>query len=76
MFERGSNSPGPLADDSINPSDHVVNYHLSETSNLDNMNNKVPPQDSNYANKNKERENVLPLSFKLKEKIFFNRNHL
>ena len=32
------------------------------------MNNEMPPQDSTDANKNKEHENVCPLSFKLKEK--------
>ena len=32
------------------------------------MTNEVPPQDSNDANKNKEHENVCPISFKLKEK--------
>ena len=28
----------------------------------------MPPQDSDDANKNKEHENVCPISFKLKEK--------
>ena len=32
------------------------------------MNNEVPAKDSNDANKNKENENLCPLSFKLKEK--------
>ena len=34
------------------------------------MTNEVPPQGSNDANKNKEHENVCPLSFKLKETYF------
>ena len=34
------------------------------------MNNEVPPQDSNNANKNKEHENLCPLSLKFKE-IYF-----
>ena len=52
-FERGSNSTKPLADESINPSDQVVNKNSSETSNLENMENEVLPQDSNYAKKTK-----------------------
>ena len=52
-FERGSNSTKPLADESINPSDQVVNANSSETSNLYNMTSEVPQQDSNGANKNK-----------------------
>ena len=32
------------------------------------MTHEVPPQDSNYSNKNKEHENVCPLSLKLKLK--------
>ena len=67
-FERGSNSPKPLPDESINPSDQVVNGNSSETSNFDNTANELPPQDSNDANKNKEHEYVCPLSIKLKEK--------
>ena len=47
------NSPEPLLDEIINPSDQVVNVNSSETSNLDNMTNEVPPQDINDANKNK-----------------------
>ena len=57
-----------MEDEIINPSDQVVNSNYYETSNLDNMNNEMPPQDSTDANKNKEHENVCPLSFKLKEK--------
>ena len=68
MFEIYYNSPEPLAVDSINPSDHVVNVNSSETSNLDNMTNELPPKDSNDTNKNKEYENFCPLSFKFKEK--------
>ena len=33
------------------------------------MTNEVPPQDSNDANKNKEHENVCPISFKSKGTI-------
>ena len=36
-FERGSNSPEPLEDEIINPSDQVVNANSPEISNLDNM---------------------------------------
>ena len=68
MFERGFKSPEPLADKILNPGDQEVNVNLSETSNLDSMTSEVPPQGSNDANKNKERENVCPLSFKLKVK--------
>ena len=53
-------------DKSINPSDHVVTVSSSETSNLDNTTNEMPPQDSNDSNKNKEHEIVYPIPFKLK----------
>ena len=65
-YEIGYNSPEPLSDERINPIDQVVNANSSETSNLNNMDNEVPPQDSSDANKNKEHENVCPLSLKLK----------
>ena len=42
----------------------------SETSNFDNMANKVPTQDSSDTNKNKEHENFCPISLKLKESMF------
>ena len=48
----------------------MVNANSSETSNLDNIINEMPPQDSNNANKNKEHENLCPVSFKLKGKYF------
>ena len=44
----------------------MVNLNSSETSNLDNTTNEVPPSGSN--DENKKHENVCPLSFKLKEK--------
>ena len=53
-FERGYNSPEPLEEESINPSDQLVNINSSEKSNFYNMSNEVPPRDSNDANKNKE----------------------
>ena len=68
--ERGYNSPEPLADEIINPSDQVFNSNSSETLNLGNMTNEVPAQDSNDENKNKENENVCPQSIKLKDNIF------
>ena len=69
-FERGSNSPEPLSDKNNNTSDQAVNVDSSETSNLENMTNEVPPQDSSDANKNKEHENFYPISLKLKESMF------
>ena len=57
-FERGYNAPEPLAEETINTSDQVVNVNCSETSNLDNITNEVPPQDINDA---KKHENVFPL---------------
>ena len=62
-YERGYNSPEPLADESIHPIVQVVNTSSSKTST-----NGVPPQDSNNANKNKEHEMFYPISLKLKEK--------
>ena len=50
-FERGYNSPEPLSGDSIHTSDQAFNSNSSETLNLDNMSNEVPPQDSNDINK-------------------------
>ena len=47
------NSSEPLSDNIINPSDQVVNANSYESSNLYNMTNEVPPQDSNDANNNK-----------------------
>ena len=58
-FERGYDSPEPLSDDRTNQIDQVVNVNSYETSNLDNMTNEVPPQDSNNENKNKEHEKNL-----------------
>ena len=52
-YDRGFNSPQPLADNKINANDHVVNVDSSETSNLDNMTNEVPSQYVNDANKKK-----------------------
>ena len=60
-FERGSNSPEPLSDASINPSDQLVNVNSPKTSNLDNTTKTFPSQDSNETNENKEHENVCPL---------------
>ena len=57
-----------LADESINPSYQVVNANSSETSNMYNMTNGVPAQDSSDADKNKYRKIFCPLSLKLKEK--------
>ena len=65
--ERGYNSLEPLADDNINPSEKVFNVNSSETSNLDNIINEVPPHDINDAIK-KQIEILCPLSFKLKLK--------
>ena len=65
-FERGSNSPEPLSDKNNNTSDQAVNVDSSETSNLENMTNELPQQDSKDVNKNKEHENVCILSLKLK----------
>ena len=75
IHKRGSNSPEPLADEINNSSNHVANKNSSETSKFYDMTNYMPVQDRNYANKNKEYENVCPLSFKLKD-FFFNSNHL
>ena len=74
-YEIVSNKPEPLVDEIINPSDQLFNANSSETWNLYNMTNEVPPQDSNNANKNKEHKNFYPLSFKLRE-FFFNSNQL
>ena len=51
MYERGYNSPEPLEDESINPSEQVVNANLPKTSNLDNMTNESPAWNSNDASK-------------------------
>ena len=59
-YERVSNSPESLAYKIINTSNQVVNKNSSETSNLENLTNEVPVQDSNYANKNKKHENFCP----------------
>ena len=50
-YERGSNSTEPLSEEIINPTEQVVMVNSSETSNLNNMTNKVPAQESNDTNK-------------------------
>ena len=50
-YERFYNSPEPLSDEIIDTNDQMVNANSSRTSNLDNMTNEVPAQDSNDKNR-------------------------
>ena len=58
-FEIGFNSPETVAYKRINPSDQVINENSSETSNLDNMTNEVPPKGSYDAKTKNMKMSVL-----------------